>query len=346
MSGDRTGWRNRKASFIGWIILGLLVLTLPFSGSDYLLTLMITSLHFVYLSQSWNLIFGYSGQLALGHGLFYGITGYFSTKLLMAAGVSPYLGALLGAVTSALVAIPLGALLFRSKLKGLYLGLVTLAAMEILKSIFNNWPFVGSSAGIYLPLKDAPRDFMFLSRLPYYFIALFMVLVLLAVTRTIEKSKLGHRAIAARENEEAAEASGINCFRVKLTMFVLSAFFTGLAGTFYAQFMLYIVPEIMFGFNNTVLLPMLGVIVGGRGTVFGPILGSIVFSLLGEALRRIPFLHGPQVSAATMMIYGIVLTIVSIRYYGGLLALVSRWKTKSGGAGDYARPGSTAMGKV
>ena len=329
MSGDRvTGWKNRKASIIGWIVLGLVVLILPFSGSSYFLTLMIISLHFVYLSQSWNLMFGYCGQLALGHGLFYGITGYFSTRLFIDAGVTPYFGALLGGLVSALVAVPLGALLFRSKLKGLYLGLVTLAAMEILKAIFNNWTYVGSSAGIYLPLKSAPQNFMFMNRLPYYFIALFMVLMLIAVTRRIEKSKLGHRAIAARENEEAAEASGINCFRTKLAMFVLSAFFTGLAGTFYAQFMLYISPEIMFGFSNTVLLPMLGVIVGGRGTVFGPVLGSLAFSLLGELLRRVPLLHGPQVSAATMMIYGIVLTIVSIRYYGGLMALMSRWRTR------------------
>ncbi len=328
MSSDRaTGRRDRKLSILGWIILGVVVLILPFTGSSYLLTLMITSLHFVYLSQSWNLIFGYCGQLALGHGLFYGITGYFSTKLFTGMGVTPYLGALLGGLVSASVAIPLGALLFRSRLKGLYLGLVTLAAMEILKAIFNNWTFVGSSAGIYLPLKSAPQHFMFMNRLPYYFIALFMVLMMIGVTRLIERSRLGHRAMATRENEEAAEASGINCFRIKLAMFVISAFFTGLAGTFYAQFMLYIVPEIMFGFSNTVLLPMLGVIVGGRGTVLGPILGSLAFSLLGEVLRRVPFLHGPQVSAATMMIYGIVLTLVSIRYYGGLMALVSRWRT-------------------
>lgn len=308
------------------VVLAFVLMVLPFSASSYLLTLMITSLHVVYLAQSWNLIFGYCGQLALGHGLFYGITGYFSTKLLQDAGVTPYLGGFLGALVSALIALPLGALLFRSKLKGLYLGLVTLAAMEILKAIFNNWTYVASSAGIYLPFKDAPRQFMFMNRLPYYYIALLMVVVMILVTRLIERSKLGHRAIAVRENEEAAEASGINCFRVKLSMFVLSAFFTGLAGTFYAQFMLYIVPEIMFGFSNTVLLPMLGVIVGGRGTVFGPIVGGFAFSILGEILRRIPFIHGPQVSAATMMVYGIVLTIISIRYYGGLMGLITHWK--------------------
>jgi len=321
--GRATDWKKHSALIIECIVLGLVFLVLPFSGSAYILTLMIISLHYVYLSQSWNLIFGYCGQLALGNGLFYGITGYFSTRLFLDAGVSPYFGALLGGLLSALVALLLGAFLFRGKLKGLYLGLVTLAAMGITEAIFNNWAYVGSSAGIYLPLKNLPRQFMFTNRLPYYFIALFMVLVMIAATWKIEKSKLGHRAIAVRENEEAAEASGIDCFRTKLVMFVLSAFFMGLAGTFYAQFMLYISPEIMFGFSNTVLLPMLGVIVGGRGTVFGPILGSLAFSLLGEFLRRVTFLHGPQISAATMMIYGIVLTIASIRYHGGLMALMS-----------------------
>jgi len=104
---------------------------------------------------------------------------------------------------------------------------------------------------------------------------------------------------------------------------VVSAFFVGLAGTFYAQFMLYIVPEIMFGFPNVVLLPMLGVIVGGRGTVFGPILGTMVFSILGELLRRVPFLQGPEVSSTTMMLYGAVLTVVSLKYYGGLMGFVA-----------------------
>lgn len=312
----------------GLILVALVLCLLPFFASSYLLTIMITSLHFVYLAQSWNLIFGYTGQLALGHGIFYGIAGYFSTKFFLSANVTPYFGGFMGALVGALFAIPLGAILFRSKLKGLYLALVTFAAMEIFKALFNNWKFIGGSVGIYLPFKSNPQQFLFMSRLPYYFIALFMVLSMIFLTLWIQRSKLGHRAIAVRENEEAAEASGINCFSTKMKMFVLSAFFTGLAGTFYAQFMLYIVPEIMFGFPNVVLLPMLGVIVGGRGTVLGPIVGTLLFSILGEILRSVPFLKGPAVSAATMMLYGIVLTVVSLRYYSGLIGLLVHLKNR------------------
>ena len=327
--GNRSwGGQNIKVS-LGAMMLSVLVLVfLPFFASSYLLTMVITSLHFVYLAQSWNLLFGYAGQLALGHGLFYGIAGYFSTELFLAARVTPYVGGFIGALAAALFAIPLGAILFRSKLKGLYLALVTFAAMEIMKALFNNWKYVGGSVGIYLPFENAPEHFLFMSRLPYYFIALFMVLCMIFLTVMIQRSKLGHRAIAVRENEDAAQASGIHCFDIKLKMFVLSAFFTGLAGTFYAQFMLYIVPEIMFGFSNVVLLPMLGVIVGGRGTVLGPIIGTLAFSILSEVLRRVPFLQGPQVSAATMMLYGIVLTIVSLRYYGGLMGLMEHWRKR------------------
>lgn len=233
---------------------------------------------------------------------------------------------MIGALVSAVFAALLGVILFRAKLRGLYFGLVTLAAMEILKAVFNNWKYMGGSVGIYFPVKNAPELFLFTSRIPYYFIALFMVIGLILVTRFIEKSKLGYRSIAIRENEDAAAASGISCFGTKLEMFAISAFFMSLGGTFYAQFMLYIAPDIMFGFNNAVLLPMLGVIVGGRGTVFGPVLGSLVFSILGEILRRIPFLQGPQVSATTMMFYGIVLTMVSVRYYGGLVGILKYWK--------------------
>jgi len=322
------GWQAKGTMIAVMLILACILVLCPFFASAYLLTMVITALHFAYLAQSWNLIFGYCGQLALGHGIFYGIAGYLSAKLLLQANVTPYLGGLMGGLASVLLATLLGVILFRAKLKGLYLGLVTLAAMEILKAIFNNWKYMGGSVGLYLPVKNAPGLFMFTSRIPYYFIALFMVIGLILVTRFIQKSKLGYRSLAVRENEDAAAASGISCYSTKLAMFVISAFFTGLGGTFYAQFMLYIAPEIMFGFNNAVLLPMLGVVVGGRGTIFGPILGSLVFSVLGEVLRRIPFLQGPQVSAATMMLYGIVLTLVSVRYYGGLMAIVTYWKRR------------------
>ena len=318
--------RSRNVSIVLVIFLTLILGIFSFSASDYLLTMVIITFHSVYLAQSWNFIFGYCGQLALGHGIFYGIAGYFSTKLFLAANMSPYVGGFIGAFAAAIFAIPFGAILFRSKLKGLYLALVTFAGMEILKALFNNWKFVGGTVGIYLPFRNAPLHFLFMSRLPYYFIAFAMVIAMILVTVFIERSKLGHAAIAVRENEEAAEASGINSFDTKLKMFVISAFFTGLAGTFYAQFMLYLVPSIMFGFSNVVLLPMLGVIVGGRGTIFGPVIGTLLFSILGEILRQFPFFHGPQVSAATMMLYGIILTIVSIRYYGGLMGLIDSWK--------------------
>jgi branched-chain amino acid transport system permease protein len=326
-SGRQGSWKNRTVLIGSVILLALVLGILPFFVSDYLLTMVIIALLSVYLAQSWNLIFGYSGQLALGHGVFYGIAGYCSTKLFLDANLTPYIGGFIGAFAAAVFAIPLGAILFRTKLKGLYLALVTFAAMEILKALFNNWKYVGGSVGIYLPLKNAPQYFMFLSRLPYYFIILFLVIMMIIITILIERSKFGHYAIAVRENEDAAEASGIDCFNIKLKMFVISAFFTGLAGTFYAQFMLYIVPYIMFGFPNIVLLPMLGVIVGGRGTILGPAIGTLVFSILGEILRRVPFFHGPEVSAATMMLYGVVLAIVSIRYYRGLIGIIESWKS-------------------
>jgi branched-chain amino acid transport system permease protein len=320
-------WQNARLIIGLLALLMVLLIAFPVFASSYLLTVAIVALHFMYLSQSWNLIFGYAGQLSLGHCVFYGIAGYFSSKLLMSANLTPYVGGLLGGLAAAIFALGLGVILFRSKIRGISLALVTIATMEIFKALFNNWQYFGGSTGIYLPLKESPQLFLFMSRVPYYFIALFMVLGMVLLTRLLEKSKLGHRAIAVRENEEAAEASGINCFSIKLKMFVISAFLTGLGGTFYAQFMLYISPEIMFGFN-VVLIPMLGVVVGGRGTIFGPIIGSLVFIVLGEVLRRIPFLHGPEVSATTMVFYGVVLTVVTLRYYGGLIGLIESWKKR------------------
>lgn len=322
-------WQDRKIMVTVIIFAGIILLTLPLYGSDYLLTLAIISFHYILLSQSWNLIFGYCGQLALGHGLFYGISGYFSTKLFLDTGVTPYLGGILGSLIAAAIAALFGMVLFRTKLKGLYFALVTIASVGIGMAFVSSWRYLGSTIGIYLPLRDAPKDFLFMSRLPYFYIAFFMCIGMVFLTFLIQKSKLGYRAIAIRENEEAAEASGIDCYSIKLQMFVISAFCTGLAGTFYAQFSLHIDPEVMFGLT-LVLLPTLGVIVGGRGTIFGPVIGSFAFSILGEILRSIPFLHGPQVSAVTMMVYGLALTIISIRYYGGLMGIIDEMGLKKG----------------
>ena len=158
--------------------------------------MLIIAFHYAYLAQCWNLVFGYCGQLALGHSVFYGIAGYVSTKLLMGANVTPYLGGIVGALVAALVAFPLGVILFRSKLKGtLSFAIVTIASAEICIALFNNWNYVKGSAGIYLPLKDAPSHFMFMSRLPYYYIALFMVIamILLTADREIKTGSSGHR---------------------------------------------------------------------------------------------------------------------------------------------------------
>jgi len=317
---------------VGLLLLLMCVLIVfPMFVSDYIATMLIIALHYAYLAQSWNLVFGYCGQLALGHSVFYGVGGYVSTKLLVDANVTPYLGGIIGASVAILIAFPLGMILFRSKLRGLSLAIVTIASAEIFMALFNNWDYVGGTVGIWLPLKDAPFHFLYMSRLPYYYIALFMVVGMVVLTALVARSKLGHRGIAVRENEEAAEASGINCFGVKVTFFVFSAFLMAFGGTFYSQFMLYIVPEIMFSIPNLVLLPMLGVVVGGRGTVFGPIVGSLLFSILGELLRGIPWLHGPRVSALTMMVYGLVLTIVSLRYSSGLMGFMAKWKRQTPG---------------
>jgi branched-chain amino acid transport system permease protein len=322
-------WQSRKIVVTVIIFAGIILLILPLYGSDYLFTLAIVAFHFVYLSQSWNLIFGYCGQVALGHGLFYGVSGYFSTMLFLDAGVTPYLGGILGSLIAAVIAALFGMVLFRTKLRGLYFALVTIASAEIGKALACSWRYLGSTRGIILPLSDAPKDFFFMSRVPYFYIALSMCIGMVFLTFLIQKSTLGYRAIAIRENEEAAEASGIDCWSIKLQMFVISAFCTGLAGTFYAQFSLFIDPEVMFGFT-VLLLPMLGVIVGGRGTIFGPVIGSFAFSIFGQILRSIPFLRGPQVAAVTMMVYGLALTIISIRYYGGLMAIINEMRLNRG----------------
>jgi branched-chain amino acid transport system permease protein len=312
-------------SRLAWPLLVAVIvaaLMLPFGINEQLLTAAITALELIYLAQCWNIVAGYAGLFSLGHSLFFGIGAYASTVLLLTFGISPWFGAIGGAALSALAGVVLGALAFRYRVKGVFFAVLTLGSVEVVRGIVQNWDAIGAASGLFIPMADAPHNMLFFDRRPYYWIALAMVVFMTVLTAVIERSKFGQYLLAIREDEDAAEAAGVDAFRSKLAAIALSAALTALGGTFYAQFMLYISPDTTFVFEHQLNM-MLGTMVGGAGTVAGPIVGSAVFSVIAESLRHLPLGEG-RIEPISQIAYAIILMVVMMILPGGLVSLVRR----------------------
>ncbi len=291
----------------------------------YHLEVLISVLFWAYLGLAWNLVGGYAGQFSFGHAAFFGIGAYTSTLLLLQAGLTPWVGMLVGGALAAGFGLFEGYLSFRYGLSGPYFSLVTLAFAEMLRVVSVNTKAVGSSLGLVVPsAAAAPAMFMFSGKLPFYYIILGMGALALGLTWKVGRSRLGFSLAAVRENEDAAEAAGVDALAVKLRAMALSSFLTALGGTFYAQYFAYIDPTITFGPAVSIgaLLPA---IVGGAGTVLGPVLGSFVLTPLSELTRYA--LRGR--AGADIMLYGAILVLVISFLPQGLVGFV---RARRGGA--------------
>jgi len=295
----------------------------PLVAGQHILTALIVALHAAYIALAWNVAAGYAGQFSLGHSLFYGIGAYASTMLYLKLGLTPWAGMFAGAALAGVVGVLLALGVYRYNVRGIFFALVTLGAAEVAKGLADNWDFIKGPVGILLTMKSAPGEFFFLRREPYYYVALFMVVALIVISLALERSRLGQHFLAVREDEAAAEASGVDTHRAKTVAIGLSAALTAFAGSFYAQFYLYVSPDTVFTFEPQLTM-MLGTMVGGAGTALGPVLGSVLFSGLGEALRNLPFENTRQVVIGSKLVYAILLIVILIYLPGGLITLGRR----------------------
>jgi branched-chain amino acid transport system permease protein len=297
--------------------------------SPYVLHILVLVVFFAFLGVAWNLLGGYAGQFSFGHAAFFGIGAYTSTFLLVRLGLSPWLGFLAGGALAAAFGCFAGYLAFRYGLRGPYFALVTLAFAEMLRLVALNWTVVGGPMGILIPLPragDALWRLQFPGKLPYYYLMLALLGLALWLNRRIERARLGHALAAIRENEDAAEASGVDTLAAKLWAMVFSAFLTALGGTFYAQYFSFIDPTLAFGPAVSVEI-LLRPIVGGPGTLIGPVLGSLVLTPLSE-LTRLLIRGRPGVD---VMVYGAVLVVVVTFLPGGLVGAWCRARRRGGG---------------
>ena len=287
----------------------LVLLALPAVLNGYAVTIFILIFFYGFLGQAWNLVGGYTGQLSVGHAAFVGIGGYTAAMLSIEKGITPWLGMFAGGVLAAALGAVIGYLGFRFGLRGFYFVLLTVAFAEVCRILVSNIDAVGGALGLYITFTGNPRQFQFQDQRAYYYIALALMLAATGVVGAIERRRFGIYLTAIREDEEACEALGVNTFKYKMFAMVVSSFLTGLGGTFYAFYLFSLQPSTLFGIPLSVEI-IIRPIIGGAGTLLGPILGSFILTPLGEVSRYYfgqGSLHGAHLVAYGMLLIAVVL---------------------------------------
>lgn len=314
-----------------WLVAGALIagsaVLFPLIASKELLTVGLLLWMYSYMSLSWNLAFGYTGVFSLGHSVLMGIGAYTSTLLFLKAGITPWLGMFAGGVVSGVFAALFSLIAFRFKVRGLYFALLSFGLIVVFNALFNSWDYAEGPVGLTLPFAISAKNMLFQSRSTYYYLILSMTVILAAVTFWISRSRLGYFLVAIREDEDIAAACGVNVYWYKVLVMTISGFFIAFAGTFYAQYFMFIAPETLFSMGPMVQM-QLGTMVGGAGTVGGPIIGSAVYIVIEQLLRSLPF-DSRQAVSLSKVVYGICL--MGIIYYlpGGLMSLYRHRKDTS-----------------
>jgi branched-chain amino acid transport system permease protein len=279
---------------------------------------------YAYLTTSWNLVGGFAGVLPLGHAAFVGIGAYTSTVLSLQYGISPWAGMLVGALLSAVVGVIIGLPTF--KMRGAYFALATIAFAEGIRVMVENIDYLGplqlnGPRGLQIPpLKIGFLNFMFTGKEPYYYIILVMLTGVLVLTWFVSRSKLGYYLMAGGEEPEAAQALGVNVARAKLIAMAMSSFLTAFAGTFWAQFTLYIHPKSVMSLDISFEIAFIALI-GGRGSIAGPVLGALLLRPVSD-FSRIYF--GSTLPGLHLIIFGVVLILVMLYQPRGLQEPLTR----------------------
>ena len=320
---------QRRRQLLVAASLTVLIALLPLSVRDvYVQNILVLTLMYAALSQSWNILSGYCGQISLGHALYFGLGAYASTLLLTKFGVVPWFGMLAGGVLSALIALALGYLCFR--LSGHYFVIATIVIAEIAYLLVLNWDWAGAAMGIDVPVRrDSWLTFQFTrSKLPYFYFALGLAAITWLATWILEDSKWGYWWRAVKDNPDAAESLGVVVFHSKMAAAAVSAFFTSIGGSFYAQFVSYIDPGSVMNFNFSLLMALPAVL-GGIGTLWGPAVGAAILIPLTELTRSYV---GGSGRGIDLIVYGALVVIIALIRPEGLVGMYSP-RLRGGGTG-------------
>ena len=300
------------------VLILLIVYPLVVRGS-FPVHLMIMVFLFAMLGVAWNIMGGFAGMFSFGQAAFFGIGAYTSSYLLTTYHVNPWIGLLAGGVLASLAAALIG--IPCSNLRGHYFAIASIAFAEILRIHFNNWKRIGAAEGLTLPMLDESfKNFMFhSSKAPYYYIILAFLILSLIVCSWVATSRMGFYFRAIKESHDVAKVLGINVVQYRLAAIMISAFLTAMAGTFYAQYVLYLDPESVLILPISVQVVLVAML-GGAGSIMGPVIGAAILLPISEMTRTWLGFKG---SGLDMIIYGTLIMLMSVYQPAGVWGLIS-----------------------
>jgi branched-chain amino acid transport system permease protein len=304
----------------------VLLIAFPLFASGYLLAVGFLILYFAYVGQAWNVMMGFAGQLSLGHSLYVGVGAYAAAALYVHFGISPWIGLGASIALCALAGAMIGFLAFRFGVAGVYFAILTIAFAEFARIGFDHFAWVRGSSGLFLPVANyAENDLWKLRGSPvmFYYVMLALTAGAFVLCHALLRSRMGYYWLAIRESPEAAQALGVNTFRYKMYAVVLSAAMTSLAGVVYAFYYNNLFPEQIFHISRSIEL-ILGPIIGGIGTLAGPLIGALLITGLAEGMRELMLQLGIDVPGVKQVFYGICLLLVVMFLPNGVWPQLAR----------------------
>ena len=302
------------------------LLAAPWLANDYLLTVLIIILYFAYTGQAWNIMFGFAGQLSLGHAIYVGLGGYAAAALYVHFGIGPWIGLVAAVALGAACGAIIGFLAFRFGVGGVYFAILTIAFAEFARIGFDHFSWVGGSGGLFLPVANYSQSDIWNLRgkpIMFYYVILALTVAAFLLCHVLLRSRVGYYWQAIREDEAAARALGIDTFRYKMYAVVISAGMTSVAGVFFAFYYNNLFPEQIFNISRSIEI-ILGPIIGGIGTLFGPILGAAVLTLLSDGLTDGLAALGWEIPGIKQVFYGVVLLAVVMFLPNGIWPFISK----------------------
>jgi branched-chain amino acid transport system permease protein len=318
------GVTRRSLALLAVLLAGLVIA--PWLVNDYLLTVLIVALYLAYTGQAWNIMMGFAGQLSLGNAIYAGLGAYVAAVLFTRYGVAPWLGLVAAIPVAAACGAIIGFLAFRFGVSGVYFAILTIAFAEFARIGFDHLDFVDASAGLFLPVAQYSHNDLWRLRgnpTMFYYVMLAATVVVFLLCRLLLQSRMGYFWLAIREDEPAARAAGIDTFRYKMYAVMTSAAVTSFAGVFYAFFYNNLFPEQVFNISRSIEM-ILGPIIGGIGTLFGPILGAFVLTGLAEFVTSALSAFGIDLPGAKQVFYGICLLLIVVALPEGIWPWLAR----------------------
>ena len=322
---------KRRAELFAAVLCTAL-LTLPAFASDYFLSLATLFLFFAYIGQAWNILMGFAGQLSLGHAAYLGLGAYAAAALQVHFGIEPWGGVLVAVALCAILAAVVGAVAFRYGIAGVHFTLLTIAVAEFLRIGFDHWLWLGGSGGFFVKIGQRDQFDLLALRGPpemFYYVILALAGAACALSFWLVRQRAGYYWLAIRDDEEAARALGIDTFRWKIYAMALSAALTAVGGVFLAFYYNNLFPEQVFHISRSIEI-ILGPMIGGMGTIFGPILGAAFLTLLGDGATEVLIAIGWDVPGLKQLIYGVSLLLVILLVPQGIWPVLARkcgfWK--------------------